>query len=74
MTAAQLVVFLNAIAVGDLEAIRAKLIVARDACRDLDQTELVTKLDEAIEGLGQGDLKLYRKRVEAVVSKLGHLK
>ena len=74
MTAAQLVAFLNAIAVGDLALIEEKLIEARAACVDLEQPDLAAKLDEAIAGLRGGDLKLYRRRVEAVVSKLGHLK
>jgi hypothetical protein len=74
MDPAKLIVFLNAIDVGELDGIRTKLGEARRACLDLDQQELAGKLDEAERALAEADLKTYRKRIEAVVARLGHLK
>lgn len=70
----RLIAFLNAIKVGELDGIRAKLASARDACLDLDQAELADRLSEAEEALFDADLKTYRKRIATVISRLGHLK
>lgn len=74
MTAAQLVAYINAIQVGDLDAIRGKLDEARRACAELSQAELVDTLVEAEAALDEADLKTYRKRMQTVVARLGHLK
>jgi hypothetical protein len=70
----QLIAFLNALDVGELDSIAAKLDEARDACEELGQPELAEKLGEALQALGGADLRTYRKRVETVVSRLGHLR
>ena len=70
----QLIAFLNAIQVGPLEEIRGKLGEARGRCVDLGQLELADKLAEAQAALDAVDLKTYRKRIETVISRLGHLK
>jgi hypothetical protein len=70
----QLIAFLNAIQVGPLDEIRGKLGEARGRCIDLGQLELADKLAEAQAALDAVDLKTYRKRIETVVSRLGHLK
>lgn len=70
----QLIAFLNAIHVGPLEGIRAKLARARQSCVALGQAELAERLAEAQTALDAGDLKTYRRRVETVVARLGHLK
>jgi hypothetical protein len=70
----QLIAFLNAIQVGPLEDIRGKLGEARGRCVDLGQLELADKLAEAQAALDAVDLKTYRKRIETVISRLGHLK
>ena len=70
----QLIAFLNAIHVGALEGIRAKLAQARQACLELARPELADKLSEAEAALAAGDMKTYRKRIETVVARLGHLK
>jgi len=74
MTPSQLIAFLNAMSCGDLESLAAKLDDASRACTELEQSELAGKLGEAREALLEGDLKGYRKRVETVVARLGHLK
>ncbi len=74
MNSNQLIANLNAINVGDLDVIRAKLEQAREACRAIDQPELADKLQEAVDALDRADMKTYRRRVETVVSKLGHIR
>ena len=74
METQQLIAFLNAIQVGPLDDIRGKLGEARGRCIDLGQVELADKLAEAQAALDAADLKTYRKRIETVVSRLGHLK
>jgi hypothetical protein len=74
MNISQLIALLNSIDVGEIDTIRAKLGEAREGCLALSQAELVAKLEEAEEALGRFDLKTYRKRVETVVARLGHLR
>lgn len=74
MTSARLIAYLNAIRIGDLDGIRDKLDRARQACIDLEQGELADKLTEASAALDRLDMKTYRKRLETVIARLGHLK
>jgi hypothetical protein len=74
MDPSKVIACLNSINVGEVDVVRAKLGEAREACRDMDQAELVEKLDEAERALGSADLKTYRKRIETVVARLGHLR
>jgi len=74
MDSNQLIASLNAINIGDIDVIRDKLEQAREACRAIDQPGLADKLQEAVEALDKADLKTYRRRVETVVSKLGHIR
>lgn len=69
-----LIAHLNAINIGDLDLIREKLEQACRGCVEIDRPELADKLKEAVEALDRTDLKTYRRRVEAVVSKLGHMR
>lgn len=72
MTPSRIMASLNALTFGDIEAVRVKLEAAAGACRELGYEDLAVLLVEARDGLSGGDLKLYRKRVETVVSRLGH--
>ena len=74
LDASQLIALLNAIRVGELDGIRAKLALARDSCVALDQGDLAGKLSEAEEALFGADMKTYRKRIETVISRLGHIR
>ena len=74
MTAAQLVVHLNAIDVGEMGGIQGKLEEARQACFEMDLADLAEKLVEAQSALEQADMRTYRKRVATVIAKLGHLR
>lgn len=74
MNPSQLIAALNSMSVGDLESIRAKLAEAGEACRRLGQVELADRLDLAREALATADLRTYRKQVETVISRLGHLR
>jgi len=74
MKTTQLIAFLNAIDIGEMDKIRAKLGEASGACLELNQDELARKLDEAGEALAQADMKTYHKRVKTVIARLGHVK
>jgi len=74
MDPGDLISHLNAINIGDLDLIREKLLQASQACSEIEQPDLADKLDEAVEALDRLDLKTYRRRVETVVSKLGHIR
>jgi len=74
MNVSQLITHLNAIEVGEIDAIRAKLEEARAACLELQQDLLAAQLDEAVQALGSGDLQRYRKRLATVISRLGHVR
>ena len=74
MKPSQIIASLNALHLGDMEIIRATLSQARQACLALDQAELAARLDEADLALSRADVKMYRKRVESVISVLGHLR
>ena len=71
---ARIIADLHSLNVGEMETIHGKLRHARQACVELKLTDLAEKLDEARGALERADLKLYRKRVETVVARLGHLK
>jgi hypothetical protein len=70
----RIIACLNSMGIGEMEVLRAKLSEARAACRELDQPELADKLDEAGRALDAADLRTYRKRVETVIARLGHLR
>ena len=74
MNTTQLIALLNAIEFGQMESIRAKLEEAKEACVEIDQKELADKLSEATEALARADMKTYRRRIETVIARLGHLK
>lgn len=74
MTPGQLIAFLNAMSLGDLGTLRAKLEEARAACLALGLADLADRLQEAASALAAADLKGYRRAVETVVSRLGHVR
>jgi cobalamin biosynthesis protein CobD/CbiB len=74
MTPAQIIGSLNALQRGEIDVIRSTLCEARLACLELCQETLAQQLDEADRALRRADLRTYRKRVETVVARLGHLK
>jgi hypothetical protein len=74
VTPGQLIALLNSMSCGDLEALSAKLAEAGKECATLGQDDLEQMLAEARDALLSADLKTYRKRVETVVARLGHLK
>ena len=74
MKPAQIIASLNALHLGEMDVIRAKLDQARQACLDLEQGNLAERLSEARHALQRADVETYRKRVELVISQLGHLR
>ncbi len=71
---ARIIASLNSLNRGPMEAIGTKLEQAREACLVLEESGLAERLGEAHGALLRGDVKTYRKRVELVISRLGHRK
>jgi hypothetical protein len=69
-----ILVALNAIQVGRIDAVLSKLTVAREDLRQIDEPELAGTLQEAEASLTRGDAANFRRLVSQVVSRLGHLK
>lgn len=65
---------LNSLSMGDLERIRERLQEVGTRLADCGEAELSGMLSEAEAALGRGDAPLFRKRVQHVVSRLGHLR
>jgi hypothetical protein len=70
----KLIAGLNALNLGELDGVRSRLATLGQACREIDQTELAAMLNEADTALKSADMKIYRKRLETVIARLGHLK
>jgi hypothetical protein len=70
----QVISVLNSIEVGAIERIAGRLEEARRLLADMGQADLVAKLAEADEAIRCGDVPLFRKRLQNVVSRLGHLR
>jgi hypothetical protein len=63
---------LNSIRVGDLDRIDALLGDVRGTLLGLDEPELIERVDEARQAIARGDVPLFRKRIQLIVSRLGH--
>jgi hypothetical protein len=74
VTPDRVIALLQSLSVGELAGVRVKLDEARQACLALEHAELADKLSEAGQALDSADLKTYRKRIETVVARLGHLR
>jgi hypothetical protein len=74
MSPSQLIAFLNALNLGDVAALESKLEEASTECARLGHGDLAGHLAQARSALSLGDVKTYRKRIETVVSRLGHLR
>ena len=74
MTPNKLLALLNSLSVGELDSIAGKIEQAKAGCLEIGESDLATRLDEALEALDGLDMTTYRKRIETVVSKLGHLR
>jgi cobalamin biosynthesis protein CobD/CbiB len=68
------IVTLNSLQMGDVDRILVRLEQVSELLRDLSQEALVQSIQEAHEAIRQADLPLFRKRVQHVVSRLGHLR
>jgi hypothetical protein len=68
------IVTLNSLKLGDVDRILLRLEQVTEVLRELSQEELVQSIQEAREAIRRADLPLFRKRVQHVVSRLGHLR
>jgi len=74
MDASQLIAYLNALQLGEVDGIRHKLEQARLACVELNQGGLAEQLGDASSALARADIRHYRKCVETVIARLGHVR
>ena len=74
MSPSQLIAFLNALHLGDVAALGAKLDEASAACARLGHDDLADHLRNARTALSTGDVKTYRRRIETVLARLGHIR
>jgi len=65
---------LNTIELGDVAKIQALLLEVREELERRELTELVSKLDQSLTALRQGDLQDFRRLKSTIVSRLGHLR
>jgi hypothetical protein len=65
---------LNSLGVGDLDRIHLRLGEVESDLAGLGAQELVEMLTDARGALDGGDVPLFRRRVQHVVSRLGHLR
>jgi len=70
----EVIVSLNSLGVGDLEALQRKIASARALVVEHGEVELGEKLGEASVALEDGRFADYRRLVSLVVSRLGHLR
>ncbi len=69
-----LIAMLNALSTGELDGLLAKLQEAQEGCRELGHQDLGDRLGLARQALLDCDTRTFRKQVETVVSRLGHLR
>ena len=69
-----LIVALNSLSIGELEVLRARLGTVKGELLKMGQQELALCLDEALRWLEQGRTAEYRRLINHVVSRLGHLR
>lgn len=70
----ELILRLNSLSIGDLSALAVKLGSIRDSLVEIGQPDLAARLSEAGAALSEGRIQEYRRLVNQVVSRLGHLR
>lgn len=70
----RLISTLNSIHIGELDRILSRLEGVRTGLREIHRPELEDCLDQAQRAIQHGDLGLFRKRIQHLVSRLGHLR
>jgi hypothetical protein len=70
----QLLATLNAVEVGSLEAIAAKMRLVQDGLTSMGQADLAETAAGAVAALGRGDVAEFRRGRAFLQSKVGHLR
>lgn len=65
---------LNAIEVGSLDSVAAKLKQVQEELEALEQTELAEAAAEAVAALSRGDIAEFKRGRAYLQSKIGHLR
>ena len=68
-----LIVTLNSLRLGDLDVLRSRILSVRERLQTMGQPDLSERLEEALRALERGETTEYRRLVNQVVSRLGHL-
>jgi cobalamin biosynthesis protein CobD/CbiB len=68
-----LIVTLNSLRLGDLDVLRGRILSVRERLQTMGQPDLSERLEEALRALERGETTEYRRLVNQVVSRLGHL-
>ena len=74
MDASGLIAMLNSLSVGELDSLTSRLTEAEEACDALGHQDLVDRLRSGRAALLACDTREFRKQIETVISKLGHLR
>ncbi len=74
MTIKALIEVLNNLTAGELSRLSATLAEVRAEVRALGLDEIGAILDEAVAALDACDLKLFRRKLQHAVSRLGHVR
>ena len=73
-TPRELILRLNNLGIGDLGVLRTRLGTIRNELTEMGQPDLSVRMDQAMKALANGELDEYRRLVNQIVSRLGHLK
>jgi len=65
---------LNSLSVGEISALRRRVLEVREHAARQELSEITAILDEALEHLSACDLKAFRRKVAHAVSRLGHVR
>jgi len=65
---------LNSLRVGELGRILVRLGEVQGTLENIGEPGLLDALEQAREAISKGDLPIFRKHVQHVVSRLGHLR
>ncbi len=69
-----LIALLNSLSTGELDRLADKLTEAAEACERLGHHSLVERLEAGKKALQECDPREFRKQVQTVVARLGHLR
>jgi hypothetical protein len=73
-TPRELILRLNNLGIGDLGVLRTRLGTIRNELVEMGQADLSARMDQAMKALADGEIDEYRRLVNQIVSRLGHVR